>query len=311
RQDLISSTIKVPGLLERRKMAEATDPVSARMMPSDQGMTASFSTSLAQLQSARDSADGVAGGYSSPFNIWIDGAFLAHSDKDINGGKWGSFAMLNVGVDYLLNEKALLGLSFHYDHMTDPTDEDADLKGNGWLAGPYASFEIGKNVFWNGSVLYGGSSNDIDTQFWDGTFSTRRLLVDTSIEGQWNMGDDTTLSPKLRAVYFSEDVKDYSVKNSAGDTIGIDGFNEEQFRVSLGAEIARSFTLNSGMKLTPKLGLTGGFSGMDGSGAFGSITAGVSMQTADLWMLDTSLLLNVEGEGEKSVGAKVAASRRF
>ncbi len=311
RQDLISSTVKVPGLLERRKMAEATDPVSSRMIPSDQGMTASFSTSLAQLQSARDSADGVAGGYSSPFNIWIDGTFLAHNDKDINGGKWGSFAMLNVGADYLLTEKALLGLSFHYDHMTDPTDEDADLKGNGWLAGPYASFEIGKNVFWNGSVFYGGSSNDINTQFWDGTFRTRRLFVDTSIEGQWHMGDDTTLSPKLRAVYFSEDVNDYSVKNSAGDTIGIDGFNEEQFRLSLGAEIARSFRLDSGSKLTPKLGLTGGFSGMDGSGAFGSVTAGVSLKTADLWILDTSLLLNVEGDGQKSVGAKVVANRSF
>ena len=49
------------------------------------------------------------------------------------------------------------------------------------------------------------------------------------------------LTPKLRAVYFSERVDDYTVKNSAGDAITMDGFDEEQFRVSLGAEIARSF----------------------------------------------------------------------
>ncbi|MGG6894926.1 hypothetical protein, partial [Rhizobium sp. BR 315] len=101
------------------------------------------------------------------------------------------------------------------------------------------------------------------------------------------------------------------VKNGAGDAITINGFDEEQFRVSLGAEIARSFLLESGAKLTPKLGITGGFSGLDGSGAFGALTAGFTLQTANFWMLDTSILLNIEGDGQKSVGAKVAAAKKF
>lgn len=219
--------------------------------------------------------------------------------------------MINLGADYLLSDKALLGFSLHYDRMTDPTDADAELTGNGWLAGPYASFEIGKNVFWNTSLLYGGSSNDIDTDFWDGTFDTTRWMADTSIEGQWAVDGDTILTPKLRAVYFSEKVEDYAVSNSTGDMIAIDGFDEEQFRLSLGAEIARSFTVESGSVLTPKLGLTAGFSGLDGSGAFGSLTAGLSIQTVDLWMIDASLLLNVEGDGEASAGARVGAAKRF
>jgi hypothetical protein len=311
RQNMIANTIKVPGLLERRQMSEATDPVTARMMPSESGATVSFATSLAQMESARDSADGVPGGYASPFNIWIDGAFLAHNDEDINGSKWGTFAMINTGADYLLTDKVLVGLSFHYDRMTDPTDQDAELTGNGWMAGPYASFEIGKGVFWNASLRYGGSSNDIDTLFWDGSFDTTRWMADTSIEGQWMLGDDISLTPKLRVLYFSETVDDYEVKNSTGGTIGIDGFNEEQFRVSLGAEIARSFTLESGAKLTPKLGVTGGFSGLDGAGAFGSVTAGLSLQTMDMWMLDASLLLNLDGDGGKSVGGRVRAGKTF
>lgn len=311
RQNMISSMIHVPGLLERRRMAEATDAVTARMTPSENGMTVNVSTSLAQMEAARDSADGITGGYPSAFNIWIDGAFLAHSDKDINGAKWGSFAMINMGADYLLNERALFGLSFHYDHMTNPTDEDAELKGNGWLAGPYASFEIGKGVFWNSSLLYGGSSNDIDTMFWDGAFETRRWMADTSIDGQWDLGNDTILAPKLRAVYFSEKVEDYTIGNAAGDTITIDGFDAKQFRVSLGAEIARSFILESGAMLKPRLGATGGFAALDGSGTFGMIKAGVSLQTADLWMVDASILFNIEGEGQKSIGASLAASKQF
>ncbi|MGY5799753.1 putative Ig domain-containing protein, partial [Rhizobium sp. LEGMi12c] len=309
RQNMIANTIEVPGLLQRRQMQKATDPITARMMPSEEGMTLGFSTSLAQMRAAGGDADAA----SAPFNVWIGGAFLAHDDKNRNGStsKWGSFAMINLGADYLISEHALIGLSFHYDRMTDPTDEDAELTGNGWLAGPYASLEIGRGVFWNGSLRYGGSSNTINTQFWDGNFKTTRWMADTSIEGQWNLDEDTTISPKLRAIYFSEKVDDYTVKNSSGDAIAIDGFNEDQFRISLGAEIARSFVLESGTKLTPKLGLTGGFSGLDGAGAFGAVTAGLQLQTMNFWMLDTSLLFNIEGDGQKSVGAKVAAAKKF
>jgi large repetitive protein len=310
RQSMIASTIEVPGLMERRRMQTATDPVAARLAPSADGVTLGFGTSLAQMQAARDGADGSSGALSLPFNVWVDGTLMAHNRRE-NDGKWGSFGMVSLGADYLLSERALLGLSFHYDRMTDPTDEDAKLTGNGWLAGPYASFEIGKNVFWDTSLLYGGSSNDIGTQFWDGTFDTRRWLFDSSIKGQWQLDDVTVLTPKLRAVYFSEKVEDYAVHNGAGDTIELDGFAQEQLRVSLGAEIARTFMLEDGSTLTPKLGATAGFSGLDGSGLFGSISTGLSLQAGNGWSIDGGLLFNIERQGEKSVGAKAGVSARF
>ncbi|UDF32539.1 UNVERIFIED_ORG: IPT/TIG domain-containing protein (plasmid) [Roseateles sp. XES5] len=310
RQSLIANGIHVPGLLERRQMEQANESVTARMTPSEDGMTARFSTSLAQMDAARDAADGIEGAAASPFNVWIDGSILAHQ-RDQNGGKWGSFAMLNFGADYLVSDKALVGLSFHLDRMTDPTDADAELTGNGWLAGPYASFEIGKGVYWDTSLLYGGSANDIDTALWDGSFDTTRWMVDTAIKGQWQIDEATVLTPQLRAVYFNETVDDYKIRNGAGDEIVIDGFDTEQFRVSLGAEIARSFTLQSGARVTPKVGVTVGYSGLDGAGAYGTLTAGVSMETADFWMLEASLLLNVEGDGQRSAGGKVRASKQF
>ena len=307
RQNLIASSIKVPGLLERRRMAQAQDAVTTRATPGENGLTLGFSTSLAQMEAARDGA----GTYLPAFNLWIDGALLAHHDKDINGGKWGSFAMLSFGADYLVSDRALVGLSFHYDRMTDPTDQDAELTGNGWLAGPYASIEVAKNLFWNTSLLYGGSANNIDTAFWDGDFDTRRLLADTSLTGQWALDNDTIITPKIRAVYFAEKVDDYTVHNSVGDELTIRGFDETQFRLSLGAEIARAFTLESGAKLTPKLGVTAGYSALDGAGAFGAITTGLSLQTTDLWMIDASLLFNIEEQGATSIGARVSGSRRF
>lgn len=310
RQNLIASGITVPGLMERRQTEKATETVTARMAPSEDGMTARFSTSLAQMEAARDNADGITDAASSPFNVWIDGIFMAHK-RDENAGKWGSFAMFNLGADYLVSERALVGLSVHFDRMSDPSDADAELTGNGWLAGPYASIELGKGVFWDTSLLYGGSANDIDTAFWDGSFDTKRWMLDTAIKGEIHLGEATVLTPKLRAVYFNEEVEDYSVKNSAGDEIDIEGFDEEQFRVSLGAEIARSFSMDDGSTVTPKLGVTAGYSGLDGSGAYASLTAGLTVETASLWMLDASVLLNIEGDGQKSVGARVGAAKQF
>ncbi|WP_378945955.1 cadherin-like beta sandwich domain-containing protein [Mesorhizobium sp. ANAO-SY3R2] len=309
RQNMIASTIALPSLKERRRMATSAAPASARLTPSADGLTLGYATSLVQMQAARDKS-GDASAAASPFNIWVDGAFLAHR-RDDSDGKWGSFGMVSVGADYLVSEKALVGLSFHYDRMTDPTDADGELTGNGWLVGPYASFELGRHVFWDTSLLYGGSANDIGTPFWDGSFDTRRLLFDTAITGQWQLDDVTVLTPRLRAVYFAEKVEDYAVENDAGDRIELDGFAQEQLRVSLGAEIARSFTLESGSTLTPKLGATAGFSGLDGAGLFGSVSSGLSLQAVNGWAIDAALLFNLEGEGGKSVGAKLGASQRF
>lgn len=310
RQGLIASTIGVPGLIERRQMASSVDPVTARMSPSASGITTTFSTSLVQMEAASNKADGITGAEISPFNVWIDGTFMLHNRAQ-NDNRWGSFGVVSLGADYLLSDKALIGLSFHYDRMTDPTDADAELTGNGLLVGPYASFEIGKGVFWDTSLLYGGSSNMIDTTIWDGSFDTRRWLFDTSIKGQWQLDDVTTLTPKLRAVYFSETVNDYAVENGKGDVLDIGGFTAEQLRVSLGAEVARQFMLENGTTLTPKIGVTAGFAGLDGTGAFGQVSAGMSVQTIDAWKLDLGLLFNIGGYGEKSAGARAGISKQF
>ena len=310
RQNLITSTIKVPGLIERRQMANTADPLTARLTPSANGITTSFSTSLVQMDVAANSADGLGEAGLSPFNIWIDGTFMLHN-RDQNGGNWGSFGMVSAGADYLLSEQALIGLAFHYDRMTDPTNADATLTGNGWLAGPYASFEIGKGVFWDTGLFYGGSSNRIDTAFWDGSFDTQRWLFDSAITGQWQLDAMTTLAPKLRTVYFAETVQDYAATNGNGDVLDIRGSTTEQLRVSLGAEIARQFTLENGSTLTPRLGLTAGFAGLKGSRAFGQVSAGLSLDTPDAWTLDFGLLVNSDGSDQTSAGARIGIGGRF
>ena len=70
-------------------------------------------------------------------------------------------------------------------------------------------------------------------------------------------------------------------------------------------------TLENGSTVTPKLGATAGYAGLDGSGAYGTLTAGLTLETVDFWMLDASLLLDIEGDGQKSLGGRVRAAKQF
>ncbi|WDZ80284.1 putative Ig domain-containing protein (plasmid) [Ensifer adhaerens] len=309
RQNLLSTAIEVPGLIERRKMGRAgSDPISTRMSPSQDGMTLGFSTSLAQLRSADEGGEDMAA--MSPFNIWIDGTVAVHK-RDENGGRWGSFGLISAGADYLLSEKALIGLSFHFDRMTDPTDADAELTGNGWLAGPYASFELGSGVFLDTSLLYGGSWNDVDTEYFDGSFDTSRVMWDTKLQGQWQLGDATVLTPALRAVFLNEKVDDYSASNDDGTRIDLQGFTQDQLRFSVGAELERAYRVENGLLLRPRFGGTAGFAALDNSGAFGTVSAGLNLSNALNWDFDFSLLYGIESEGEQTVGAKAGVHVRF
>ena len=299
RMGLLSSTIEVPGLMERRRMASATSPVTMQYAPSEAGPKIALSTSLVQAMAAETNgqiADNL------PFNIWLDAVFLAHN-RDRNGDRWGNFGMVSVGGDYLVTEKLLLGLSAHFDTMTDPTDEDAEFSGQGWMAGPNASLELGKGVFWDTSFKLGGSSNDIDSGAWHGSFDTRRLMFDTTIKGRWDIGDNVVLTPSIRALYFRETVEDYAIANG-NDTVAIEGYAQEQLRFSAGLQVEKTLNLANGNDLKARAGITGGFSGMDGEGAFGQVRAGASYVFGDGLFLDGDALYNYSDGGSQSVGAR-------
>ncbi|MHA4735204.1 autotransporter outer membrane beta-barrel domain-containing protein [Ensifer adhaerens] len=235
----------------------------------------------------------------------MNGSFLFHKDEDDKSDKWGNFGLFSVGADYLVNDGTLVGLSFHYDYMTDPTDEDAELKSNGWVAGPYASFEIGKGVFLDANLLYGGSSNDIDTGIFHGSFDMSRWMADVKLTGEWQLDEMTVLTPKLRAVYFARSISPRRQRTIPSPLI------EEQARFSVGFDVERTLGLENGLTLSPSIGADIGLASLDGEGLFGSISAGLALSNHDNWNIDFSLLFNVEGDGSRSGGGKIGARVSF
>jgi large repetitive protein len=108
-----------------------------------------------------------------------------------------------------------------------------------------------------------------------------------------------------------ETVHDYTVSNGTGGVIGLPGFTSEQLRASLGMEIARQFMLENGLALTPKFGGTAGFSGLQGSGVFGQVSASISAEFGQALNIDLGVKFSVEGDGQGSAGARLGISGRF
>lgn len=303
RQNLLFSSINVPGLLERRARAAGSGTTSA-LTPNGDGLELAFATSLTQMRAAE------VGGDVSPFDLWIEGTFRIHN-RDQNGDDWGTFGLISAGAEYLLDDKTLVGISVHLDHISDPLENGTDIAGTGWLAGPYASFELGEGVFLDTSLLFGGSSNTIDLDFFYGDFDTRRMIWDTTLSGQWRLDEATILTPRLRAFYARETVEDYRTENDAGDALDLPGFTEEQLRVSIGAELERAFDLGNGMVLTPNVGLTGGVTGLDGNGMFGSVTTGFSLSNGQPWRFDAGLTVDFDDDGYRSTGIRFGLGGSF
>ncbi|SEQ11919.1 outer membrane autotransporter barrel domain-containing protein [Devosia sp. YR412] len=304
--------IDMPGLVQRRGMAGATSAVSGGVSPQSDGLLLNFASSLIQSEAEAQAAGLVAASpaQSKAFNAWIKASVALHN-RAANGNRWGSFALLSLGADYLVNEQFLVGLALHIDRINDPSGTSSLLDGTGWLAGPYLSLELGESVFLDASLLYGGSQNIVDTAFFDGQFATSRWMADVALSGQWLFEDGLQITPQLRAVYLREQVSDYVVANAGGFAFGIVGQASEQLQVSTGAELQRRVDLANGLSLTPRLGSTVGLSGLGSGSAFGTLSAGLALAGDKHWLLDGSAQLNVTDRGAHAVGGRVKLSSPF
>ena len=82
RQNLIASSIEIPNLLQRRRLAAAMDPVSSSFSPSEDGLLLGFATSTAQMSGAGNAINGVMDAPPPSFNLWVDGTIMVHNRQD-------------------------------------------------------------------------------------------------------------------------------------------------------------------------------------------------------------------------------------
>ena len=135
------------------------------------------------------------------FDIWVQGSF---GQYDIDGGH-GDYGIIHLGIDRIVMENLLLGLQVQLDQF-DWKNGLANGEGEGWMVGGYATAKLDHSLYLNLSAMWGRSSNWIDASGGGGKykFDTDRILLDGSLVGQIDLGDNTILSPRLSAKYIEE-----------------------------------------------------------------------------------------------------------
>ncbi|WP_245318890.1 putative Ig domain-containing protein [Consotaella salsifontis] len=319
RQSLLANHVATPGLVERRMMSSGQTPGTLEMTPNGNGVGVNFSSSTAQIEAARLAATGAPVDASAlpRFNAWVSGTFLLHKEDgdDNQNDDWDNFGLVSMGADYLVTDKFLFGIALHADHTTDTTN-DADVDGDGFLIGPYASYELAPSLYLDGSLYYGQSWNTVDLESFKGDFDTTRFMATAKLEGVLGYRA-LMIRPNLKVSYLNESVDDYSVKSGAS-SVDVSGFTEDDLRFSAGAKFSYAVPLDNGWTMTPTFGASVGLASNDGNsfdnigdGIFGSLEAGFVLAGDENWSFQANSTLDLDDEGVNAVGGRIGLSIPF
>lgn len=186
------------------------------------GGSYSFSTSLLQMRQAAASV-GLAHGSTKDVvyvpNYRWDAWFEAqYKEFDAGAEGEGHFAIAYMGADYLVSENLLVGLLAQFDTMEDrSTTFNSSASGTGWMIGPYMTARLGKNLFFDGRIAGGASSNQVSPfNTYTDDFDTTRWLAMASLSGEFQRGN-WSVRPNASLSYFRETQDSYV--DSAGATI--------------------------------------------------------------------------------------------
>ncbi|MGR3620732.1 MAG: hypothetical protein ACU0BV_00460, partial [Pseudophaeobacter sp.] len=182
------------------------------------------------------------------------------------GSSDSTYAFGAIGSHFKLRENLLLGAMLEFDYL-EQQDGAASVKGTGWLIGPYFFSKFpNHDIFVEGRLLYGQSSNDV-TPF--GTYTdrveTERLLALVKLSGTMEQGK-TTLIPSLKLTYTSDDQEAY--RDGLGNLIPSQGIAWSQIEAALDFETPIETARGNGA-----LVLTGGISAIGSSSRYSGAAA--------------------------------------
>lgn len=175
--------------------------------------------SLAGLRAqAGDDEDAGSSRGGSNFDVWFAAEFSGISDDRAGDAADSEFGVVQIGADWRLNEKTVLGVMVQRDWM-DETQETiataaggtapATIDGSGWMAGPYLVHEFADGVVFDVLALYGQSDNDINPLgFYEDSFETDRFAIRAQISGEWENGP-WRIRPSASITHFSETQEAY------------------------------------------------------------------------------------------------------
>jgi outer membrane autotransporter protein len=150
-----------------------------------------------------------------------------------------------------VNSQLLVGLLLQHDSLQQTSKvQSTDIKGKGWMAGPYATVRLGEHVFWQSRFAMGRSTIDVSPDMtYTNTFDTNRWLAATSVTGSWSIAD-WRIEPTV-SVSHIEDKSDAFVDHYG---ITVPAVTQKMTEASAGPDLVYVFRNKDGSTLEPRFG---------------------------------------------------------
>jgi len=253
-------------------------PFTAQISTASENYT--MSTSLLQV---RQAAASLALGHGAQNDVryvpnyrW-DAWFEAQYKKFDSGPDEGHFAIAYFGADYLVTPDLLIGAMLQIDDMEDSSSSlNSSVSGTGWMAGPYMTARIGPNLYFDGRIAAGTSTNDISPfNTYEDEFTTDRWMATAGLTGDFQRGD-WTIQPGASLSYFEE--KQHTYVDGVGVTIPSQVVSLGQ--VKIGPTFTGQFQTPDGMNYSPFFSLDAIYNFGDTKGV---ITTNPDTASTDGW----------------------------
>jgi len=215
----------------------------------------SLSTSFLQMRQAAASlalAHGDQRGIRHIPNYRWDAWFEAQYKKFDAGPDSGHFAIAYFGADYLVNDNLLIGALVQIDDMEDNSASlSSSVDGTGWMMGPYVTARLAPNLYFDGRVAVGTSTNNISPfNTYTDEFSTDRWMAMAGITGDFQRGN-WNIQPGASLSYFEETQHAYT--DSIGVAIPSQTISLGQIKI--GPTFTGQFQTPDGMNYSPYMSL--------------------------------------------------------
>lgn len=234
-------------------------PVDASFNGSDLSFASSYASSRPSGLNAGDDAA------APERTLWVEGTIAGFNDA--NAG--GRFGIVYLGADQMIAPNILLGALVQFDWFSHEADRgNAEVSGEGWMAGPYATFRLNDTFFADIRAAWGTSRNDISpTGSYEDSFDTTRWLISGALTGDYTHAP-WTVQPVLSLSYIRETQESYTDSLS----VVIPEQTVSQGEVRAGPRLAYAHVLDSGARLTPSVSFEGAYTfGNEGLTSSGSL----------------------------------------
>ncbi|MEO0371975.1 MAG: autotransporter outer membrane beta-barrel domain-containing protein, partial [Pseudomonadota bacterium] len=194
------------------------------------------------------------------WDVWVQ---LQHKRFE-NGQDTGRFTVLHFGVDYLLNPDLLVGAMVQVDYLEDNNaTQNSSVEGTGWMVGPYVTARLQENLYFDGRIAAGTSTNDISPfGTYTDEFDTFRWMASAEFIGDFKYGD-WTIRPATSLSYFEE--KQYGYVDGVNVFIPSQTVSVGQFK--LGPTFVGTYVSPKGVIYSPIFGFDAIYNFSDTSGA--------------------------------------------